>query len=138
MPESADTTGVYREYPTVDKDQASAHPYPYVYINVDGTARELHPAEREYLETPFHPTDGGRPYTKQSYPQTTPAGKINGFLKRANLPSGTQIHAAPEENPCKTLTLAEHLQDCRNRGCEVIDMGNGQYRIKAPKRPPAV
>jgi hypothetical protein len=25
--------------------------YPYVYVNADGTARELHPSEQKYLET---------------------------------------------------------------------------------------
>ena len=28
---------------------------PYVYVNEDGTARELHPNERQYLETEFLP-----------------------------------------------------------------------------------
>jgi hypothetical protein len=36
----------------------------YVYVNDDGTARELSPVEREYLGQKFHPGDSGRPYIK--------------------------------------------------------------------------
>jgi len=33
-------------------------PYPYVHVNADGSARELHPSERRYLETEFKGGDG--------------------------------------------------------------------------------
>ena len=39
----------------------------YVYVNEDGTARELHPNERQYLETEFLPGDGAAPHVKRSY-----------------------------------------------------------------------
>ena len=44
-----------------------AEPYPYVHVNGDGTARELHPNERQYLESEFRPGDGAAPYVKSSY-----------------------------------------------------------------------
>src|SRR5215469_2917651 len=56
-----------RGYAIVEKDRSGVDPYPYVYVNVDGSARELHPDERDYLETPFSPGDGARPYVKGSY-----------------------------------------------------------------------
>src|ERR1700683_5388526 len=46
-----------REYALVDTDKLPAGPYPYLFVNADGSARELHPKEREHLETPFHPAD---------------------------------------------------------------------------------
>jgi hypothetical protein len=57
-----------------------------VYILEDGTYRELSADERSYLETPFHPADGGRPYVKTDYSSRTPAGRISGFLHRRDLP----------------------------------------------------
>ena len=35
--------------------------YPYVYVNADGTARELHPGERAYLEAEYQGGGGRRP-----------------------------------------------------------------------------
>jgi hypothetical protein len=31
----------------------AADPHPYVYVNADGTARELRASEQKYLETEF-------------------------------------------------------------------------------------
>jgi len=45
----------------------AAEPYPYIYVNADGTARELHAGERAYLETEFKGGDGAMPYIKDSY-----------------------------------------------------------------------
>lgn len=42
-------------------------PYPYVYVVADGTARELHASERQYLETEFKGSDGNMPYVKRTY-----------------------------------------------------------------------
>src|SRR5689334_767250 len=55
------------QFVIVSSDEAKSEPYPYVYVNDDGSVRELHPSERIYLETSFSPFDGARPYTKDSY-----------------------------------------------------------------------
>jgi len=39
-------------------------PYRYVHVEADGSARELHPSERRYLETEFKGGDGAAPYIK--------------------------------------------------------------------------
>src|ERR1700733_6520048 len=78
-------------YAVLGKDQAKVVPYPYLYVNADGSARELHPNERNLLETPFHPADGARPYVKRNYLQKNGWGEITGFLKRSKLPRGTQM-----------------------------------------------
>jgi hypothetical protein len=41
--------------------------YLYVYVNADGSARELHPNERQYMETEFVLGDGAAPYVKDGY-----------------------------------------------------------------------
>ncbi|MFH6996964.1 hypothetical protein ACHRVZ_03465 [Flavobacterium sp. FlaQc-57] len=63
----------------------------YVYVNLDGTIRELTKDEVEYLSEKFHPNDGDRPYIKSSYKQLTPDNKIWGFLKRSKIPEGFDL-----------------------------------------------
>jgi hypothetical protein len=72
---SAVSTSSNRLYAVVDRDEALVEPYPYIHVEKDGTARELHASEREYLETPFLFGDGGRPYVKSSYEERTAGAK---------------------------------------------------------------
>lgn len=113
----------------VEKDRSSVHPYPYVYVNVDGSARELHPDERDYLETRFQPGDGDMPYIKSRYSQKDGWGDIAGFLKRSRLPKGSVIFAAPAENPSKPLTTSEVIQFLRGKGMVVTEDGDGTWRL---------
>jgi hypothetical protein len=121
-------------YAILDRDQAGVDPYPYIYVNVDGSARELHPSERNYLETPFLPADGGRPYVKGNYSQKNGWGEIAGFLKRSKLPQGVQIVAAPEEDPSKFLTKENQIQFLRAKGMEVTENSDGGFTVKRPNR----
>jgi hypothetical protein len=63
----------------------------FVYVNQDGTVRDLMADEREYLNEEFHGADGGRPYIKLKYEDRTPDSKIGGFLYRSMVPHGTPI-----------------------------------------------
>lgn len=65
--------------------------FEYVYVENDGTARELYADEIEYLKEEFHPTDGARPYIKSRYKSLTPDKKISGFIQRNRLPKKVQI-----------------------------------------------
>ncbi len=60
--------------------------FPYIYVEIDGSIRELDNEEKDYLTQEFHPNDGGRPYIKSNYYQLTPDNKINGFLRRSKIP----------------------------------------------------
>jgi len=93
--------------PVVTPAESSADPYPYVYVESDGTARELHLGEREYLETPYHPADGGRPYVKRGYEARDGWGDLAGFCMRAQLPEGTVVGSAPADNPSKPMSESE-------------------------------
>jgi hypothetical protein len=61
--------------------------YRFVYVEDDGTARELTKDEIDYLETDFHGSDGARPNIKFDYQQRTPDGRLRGFLERSKLPA---------------------------------------------------
>ena len=70
--------------------------FPYVYVNNDGSARELTAEEQEYLRTEFHPADGGRPYIKLRYGSRTPDGRLRGFLRRRSLPARVVVRPAAD------------------------------------------
>ena len=76
---------------------ATADNYPYVYVNADGTVRELHPNERKYLEAEFLPGDGAAPYIKHSFAQLDGWGEIRGYIERSYLPKGTVVEVAPKD-----------------------------------------
>ena len=67
----------------------------YVFVNPDGSARELSADEQEYLNTEFSGGDGARPYIKIRYESLTPDGRMIGFLERRQLPAGIEIQPAP-------------------------------------------
>ena len=90
------------EYPTVSTHQARKLPYPYVYLEDDGTYRELTAEERQYLEKAFHPADSGRPYVKHTLYAKTADGRLSGFLKRSKLPRGLKTgEILPQEQSQK-------------------------------------
>jgi hypothetical protein len=120
-------------YAIVEKNGSGVDPYPYVYVNADGGARELHPDERDYLETRFQPGDGNRPYIKSSYSKRNGWGELAGFLKRSQLPSEIVIHAAPTENPSKPLTRSDQIQYLRDKGLVVTENFDGTFTAKKPK-----
>lgn len=60
--------------------------FKYVYINQDGSARELCNAEREFLSIVFHGADSSRPYIKWGYPGRDGYGSLSGFLLRNRVP----------------------------------------------------
>jgi len=108
--------------------------YPYVYVIADGTARELHASERQYLETEFSGGDGAAPYIKRSYSQRDGWGEISGYLKRSKLPAGTVIHAAPAEDPQRPLSTTEYIAWLRNKGVEVIENSDGSMTLMGKPR----
>ncbi|MFL5560746.1 MAG: hypothetical protein ACJ79K_04640 [Gemmatimonadaceae bacterium] len=71
-----------------DPDDARAR---FVYIEDDGSARELTPHECAYLAMPFDPPDGNRPYIKARYRSLTPDRRMRGFLERKHLPGHLRV-----------------------------------------------
>ena len=65
--------------------------FQFVYVNEDGSVRELSQDEREYLTTEFHPNDGARPYIKFQFGSKTPDKKISGYIQRRQVPARIKI-----------------------------------------------
>jgi hypothetical protein len=119
-----------REYlgsAVVSAKQSEKKPYPYIYVNEDGSARELHKRQRQYLETPFLGCDGGRPYVKWRYKQEH-AGDIKGFLKRTRLPRRIHVEPAPLEDPNRAWN-EERIRKLREKGYDVIEDDSGHFTV---------
>jgi hypothetical protein len=109
-------------------------PYPYIYVNTDGTARELHLSERRYLETKFTGGDGAAPYIKAEYVQRNGWGEISGYLKRSSLPGGTPTADAPLQDPLEPMSPAKTTAWLRSKGLDVIENSDGSFTTSKPRR----
>ncbi|HXA35715.1 MAG TPA: hypothetical protein VNW26_05235 [Steroidobacteraceae bacterium] len=58
----------------------------FVYVNQDGSVREISVGEQEYLTRHFDPFDGARPYIKSRYWSWDNWGSRSGYLKRYRVP----------------------------------------------------
>ncbi len=120
----------------VTEDEAKNTPYPYVFVEVDGTVRELHISERNHLETPFHPTDGSRPYVKNSFRQRNALGSMKGYCLRSRIPPHLTIIDPPEKDP--TLLTEEEIinleiESSREQGFELVDKEHGKLIFRRRK-----
>jgi hypothetical protein len=79
-----------------------------VYVNEDGSVRELTEAEKTYVETEFSPLDGARPHIKLRYFDRTARG-IQGYLPRTEVPHGMRRR--------KTRCKSKHRKRSQNRWC---------------------
>jgi hypothetical protein len=122
----------------VSADEAARDPYPYIVVNDDGTARELHAAERAYLEQAFIPFDGARPYLKTDFEARDGSGSVKGFLDRSKLPIGLFVASAPANNPNPPMNRTDHLAIIRKKavqfGFEVTEKPDGTIEMKRPTK----
>ena len=65
--------------------------FKFVYVNQDGSVRELSPGEQAYLSEQFSGGDSGRPYIKSSYKSSDGWGSQSGFIVRRRVPSRITI-----------------------------------------------
>jgi len=118
------------KFAVVSKDQSLTGPYPFVFINADGGARELHDSEKQFLETPFSPFDGGRPYVKNTYSQQDGWGSIRGFLHRSALPDGVDIESAPSTSPLPLASKEDQIELMRKHGFELKNSDSGKMTFE--------
>jgi len=67
--------------------------FDYVYVNDDGSVRELNAAEEEYVTTAIFPDKDADRFIKSQYESLTGDGQVAGYLRRRQLPR--QIPVAP-------------------------------------------
>jgi hypothetical protein len=111
-------------------------PYPYVFVTRDGSARELHPEERKYLETPFSPFDGARPYIKQDFDSLDGWNSVAGFCLRSKMPNGLVVAGAPRDNPMPPVSKADIVDSLRKKaaGFDVSEHPDGTVVAKRKRK----
>jgi hypothetical protein len=121
----------------VSPDAALQNPYPYVFVHGDGTIRELHATEMTYLQTPFSPFDGGRPYIKRAYQSRNAFGSIEGFCLRSEIPAGLVIAPPQDANPNPPLTKANLVELLRQKtsGFAITERTDGTVSMKRRETP---
>ncbi len=68
--------------------------FAYVYIEDDGSAREVTEVERRRLTAEYGEGDSRRPYIKLRYESRDAQGSRRGFLRRRQLPPDVPIREA--------------------------------------------
>jgi hypothetical protein len=61
--------------------------FKFVYVNQDGSVRELSPGEQAYLSEQFSGSDSGRPYIKGKYKSSDGWGSQSGLIERRQVPA---------------------------------------------------
>jgi hypothetical protein len=97
-----------------------------VYVNQDGSVRELSRDEREYLSQAFHPGDGRRPYIKASYESQDGWGSVSGFLPRKRLPRHVVVEPVnPHYVPPQFDPRRQMVEDGKRVGDIVTENADG-------------
>ncbi|KFN43037.1 hypothetical protein N789_10775 [Arenimonas oryziterrae DSM 21050 = YC6267] len=106
------------------------NPDEFVYVNQDGSVRELTPDERQYLAEDFEPGDGARPYIKCFFSSRNGWGSLSGFLPRKRVPRKHLIEPAnPDYRPVEVDTLRQHIADGRLVGDLVTENVDGSVTV---------
>ena len=110
----------------------------FVYVNQDGSVRELSRDEREYLSRYFLPGDSGRPYIKTSYKSQDGWGSISGFLPRKRLPRRILVEPVnPAYVPPEVDFLRQIIEDSTRAGDIVTENADGSLTCSPnPDIPP--
>jgi hypothetical protein len=99
-------------------DDVAAAREQFVYVEEDGSARDLAPDEAEYLATDFQFGDGNRPYIKGHYEARNGWGQLKGLLERRNLPAHVVVR------PYDPASVAvESRQTKRDRALKEMGLG---------------
>lgn len=99
---------------------------PYVYVNQDGSVRELSPGERAYLSKDFAGSDGERPYIKSTYESRDGWGSQSGFMERQLVPGGVNIRAVRPDYDVSVAKLpTDPLDSHRAAGDTIVTNADG-------------
>ena len=104
--------------------------FEFVYVNQDGSARELSPDERGYLSTKFSGFDGGRPYIKTGYESRDGWGSLSGFILRRLVPDRITVEPVhPNYDVLEKQLGYDALADSRAAGDVIVTNTDGSISV---------
>jgi hypothetical protein len=71
--------------------------FDYVYVDDDGSARELNTEEDELVTTTLFPGDDMHFFIKPRYESLSPDGRLSGYLRRTRLPHNAFVGPPPSD-----------------------------------------
>jgi len=95
--------------------------FKFVYVNQDGSVRELSPGEREYLSEKYLGGDSGRPYIKSRYSSLDGWGSISGFIRRSYVPARITILPVHPDYDAREKELGFDMLDSHRAAGDVIE-----------------
>jgi hypothetical protein len=95
--------------------------FKYVYVNQDGTVRELSPGEQVYLSTKFMGGDGARPYIKTSYESRDGWGSRSGYIRRRQVPAQIKILSIHPEFDKREMELEYDMLGSNRVANDIIE-----------------
>ena len=95
--------------------------YLYVYVNSDGSVREVTTLEKIHLQIKFPFGDGAAPYIKSSYSEKNNGGDLRGYCLRNAIPNNISITHI-EEKISKEVIDNEVLR-IQSMGYQIISQG---------------
>jgi hypothetical protein len=102
--------------------------FEFVYVNQDGSARELSPDERVYLTQKFIGGDGGRPYIKRYYESRDGWGIRSGYIKRRHVPARIRILPVNPNYDTEVKKIAWDFKEFqRASGYIIVENPNGSF-----------
>jgi len=93
----------------------------YVYVNQDGSVREVSPAERTYISTEFAGSDSGRPYIKASFEARDGWGSLSGFIERCMVPARIRVAPVHPDYDARAEELGFDILDAHRAAGDIIE-----------------
>lgn len=95
--------------------------FEFVYMNQDGSVRELSPAERAYLSQEFSGADSGRPYVKSGCEGRDGWGSLSGFIERRQVPAQIEILPVHPDFDARAQELGFDILDAHRAAGDIIE-----------------
>ena len=95
--------------------------FAFVYMNQDGSVRELSPAEKTYLSEEFSGGDSGRPYVKNNHKSRDGWGSLSGFIERRDVPAQIKVSLVHPDFDARAKELSFDVLDSHRAAGDMIE-----------------
>lgn len=93
----------------------------FVYVNQDGSIREVSPSEQAYLTQDFAPNDSAGPYIKAKYDSRDGWGSLSGFMDRRGVPPGVPVQPAHPDYDAREKALGFDPYEADRAAGELVE-----------------
>lgn len=95
--------------------------FKFVYMNQDGSVRELSPSEQAYISQEFSGADSGRPYIKDSHDSRDGWDSLSGFIERRKVPPRIRVLPVHPDFDARVADLGFDILDSHRAAGDIIE-----------------